>query len=71
MPVIVKTRYLLRGKIRVQCKYAVLLLNRLVKAYVTSGEVLPIATGLATGPASVANYEAIIAQLTTGLTQKG
>ncbi len=71
MAVVVKTRYLLRGRIRAQCKYTVLLCQRLVKAYVQSGEVLPIATGLTAGACPVTYYNAIILQLQAGLLEKG
>ena len=70
MAVIMTKRHTLRGRIRQQCQYTIKILNRLVKAYIKSGEVLPIATGLADGPASVVNYNAIIAQLETGLAEK-
>jgi hypothetical protein len=70
MAVKMTTRHTIRGKIRAECQYAVLLLQRLVKAYIASGEVLPIATGLIDGNASVVNYNYIIAQLQTGLAEK-
>lgn len=70
MPVLTRTRYSLRGKIRAQCRYTILILQRLVKAYTVSGEVLPIATGLTAGACPVTYYEAIILQLQTGLAEK-
>jgi hypothetical protein len=71
MAAVLKTRHLLRGKIRTQCQYTILLLERLVKAYTTSGEVLPIATGLSAGSCPVTYYTSIILQLQTGLAEKG
>jgi hypothetical protein len=70
MPVVARPRYLLRGKIRQQCRYSIAILQRLSKAYVTSGEVLPIATGLAVGDCPLTYYSAIILQLQTGLAAK-
>lgn len=70
MPVILKTRHVLRGRIRAQCQYTIRILQRLVKAYTTSGEVLPIATGLTAGTCPLTYYEAIILQLQTGLAEK-
>lgn len=67
MAVVMKKRRVLRGRIRQQCQYTIKIMRRLVKAYIASGEVLPIATGLIDGSASVVNYNAIIAQLETGL----
>lgn len=71
MPVIPRTRHLLRGKIRVQCRYTIAILSRLVIAYTKSGETLPIATGLTDGACPITYYESIIAQLSVGLTEKG
>jgi hypothetical protein len=70
MAVVMTKRHTLRGKIRQQCQYSVKILKRLVKAYIKSGEVLPIATGLTDGNASVVNYNFIIAQLEAGLLEK-
>lgn len=70
MTVVAKTRFTLRGKIRAQCKYTILCCQRLVKAYVKSGEVLPIATGLVDGSCPVTYYNAIVLQLQAGLLEK-
>lgn len=71
MPVVIRQRYLLKGKIRAQCRYTISMLSRLVIAYTKSGETLPIATGLTDGACPASYYEAIIAQLSYGLTVKG
>lgn len=71
MPVIRKPSYLLKGKIRSQCRYTVSILQRVIAAYYASEEYLPIATGVTTGDCPALYYDAIITQLKAGLLEKG
>jgi hypothetical protein len=70
MAVVTKKRYSLRGRVRAQAQYARRLLTRLRNDYIRSGEVLPLATGLAEGSCPATYYTAIILQLETGLAEK-
>lgn len=65
MPVVPVVRHVLRGRIRAQAQYELVLGQRLVNAYHLNPELL-LFTGL-TGPGSSGEFLACLAQMKTAL----
>jgi hypothetical protein len=69
MPVVAPKRHLIRGRIRAQTQYAIVLCNRLLKAYHQNPD-LPLFTGT-DGPGGTLNMSQAISQWEVGLLAKG